>query len=99
MCEELISIIVPVYNMEKYLKRCIDSLINQTYKNIEVLLIDDGSTDKSGYICDSYSKKDDRVIVFHKANGGQGSARNLGLEHCRGRYISFCIFSNSYIDF
>ncbi len=88
--KEKVSIIVPVYNVEKYLKRCIESLINQTYSNIEILLIDDGSLDKSYEICKDYEKKDRRIKVFHKSNGGQGSARNVGLDFCdKNGYIMF----------
>lgn len=84
-----ISIIVPVYNTEKYLERCLESIINQTYKNLEIILIDDGSTDKSGKICDEYAKKDSRVKVLHKENRGQATARNLGLEYATGDYLGF----------
>ena len=77
---ELVSIIVPVYNVEKYIKECIDSLINQTYKNIEIILINDGSKDKSGIICDNYAKVDSRRKVIHKQNEGLGLARNTGLK-------------------
>lgn len=94
---DLISIIVPVYNAEKYLKRCIDSLLAQTYQNIEVLLIDDGSPDNSGIICDEYAKKDSRFRVFHKENGGVSSARNLGLKEAKGDYIGF-VDADDYID-
>lgn len=86
----LISIIVPVYNSEKYLNRCIDSLINQKYKNIEIILINDGSTDRSGEICNEYCEKDDRIITIHKKNEGVSSARNIGLEYANGDYIAFC---------
>ena len=86
---DLISIIVPVYNVEKYLNRCIDSIINQTYKNIEIILVDDGSTDDSGKICDEYLIKEPRVKVLHKSNGGLSSARNAGIDICKGRYIGF----------
>ena len=73
-----ISIIVPVYNVEKYINKCLDSIINQTYKNLEILLIDDGSTDNSGKICDDYSKKDKRIEVISQQNSGVSSARNKG---------------------
>ena len=85
-----ISIIVPVYNVEKYIRRCIDRLIAQTFKSIEILLIDDGSTDNSGTICDEYALADDRIKVIHKANGGVSSARNVGLDNAAGTYIMFC---------
>lgn len=86
---ELISIIVPIYNVEKYLSECLDSIINQTYKNLEIILIDDGSTDNSGKICDKYAKKDKRIVVIHRTNGGVSSARNLGLKIANGSYIGF----------
>lgn len=86
---DLVSIIVPVYNVEKYLKRCLSSIIAQKYSNIEIILIDDGSVDSSGKICDEYGKKDKRIRVFHKANGGLSSARNRGIEESRGNYIAF----------
>ena len=87
---DLISIIVPVYNIEKYLDRCIQSILSQTYTNFELLLIDDGSTDSSGAICDSYAEQDSRVRVFHKPNGGVSSARNMGLDNANGEWITFC---------
>lgn len=89
MENDLISIIVPVYNVESYLERCVNSILKQTYRNLEILLIDDGSTDKSGNICDSFANIDDRVIVLHKENGGQSTARNLGIENANGKWISF----------
>ncbi len=85
----LISVIIPVYNVEKYLVRCIESVCGQSYQNIEIILIDDGSTDRSGQICEDKSKEDNRIIVFHKKNGGQGTARNKGLDLCTGEYITF----------
>ncbi len=94
--EELISIIVPIYNVEEYLERCIQSLIRQTYSKIEILLIDDGSTDNCGKICDSYEVLDNRIRVFHKKNGGLSDARNYGIERCSGRYISF-VDSDDYV--
>ena len=97
-CEKpLISVIVPVYNVEKYLRRCLDSILVQTYSNIEILLIDDGSTDQSGKICDEFAKLDSRVRVFHKENGGVSTARNLGIEQAKGEYITF-IDSDDYAD-
>ena len=86
---EKLSIIVPVYNVEKYLKRCVDSILNQTYENTEVILINDGSTDLSGEICDEYKKKYKNVKVIHSENFGQSHARNLGLKTCSGQYVSF----------
>ncbi len=89
MIEKLISVIVPVYNVEAYLRRSINSIINQTYKNLEILLVDDGSTDNSGKICDDYAKQDSRIKVIHKENGGQASAINLALNCAKGEYIGF----------
>ena len=85
----LISVIVPVYNVEKYLKRCLKSILNQTYKKIEILIIDDGSTDHSGKISDEYAKIDSRVQVFHKKNGGLSDARNYGIQKAKGKYVMF----------
>lgn len=85
----LISVIIPIYNAEKYLPKCLNSVINQTYRNLEIILINDGSTDNSGQICDLYAKSDCRIIVLHKKNGGVSSARNTGLVIARGNYISF----------
>ena len=87
--EDLISIIVPVYNVDEYLKQSVDSILSQTYKNLEIILVDDGSTDCSGKICDEYAEKDCRVKVIHKTNGGQGKARNCGIEISSGKYLSF----------
>ncbi|MCL2391773.1 MAG: glycosyltransferase [Oscillospiraceae bacterium] len=84
-----ISVIITVYNAEPYIKKCIESVIGQTYSNLEVLLINDGSTDNSGIICDEYAKKDCRIKSFHKANRGVGSARNAGLEQATGAYLGF----------
>lgn len=84
-----ISVIIPVYNVEKYLRRCVDSVLNQTYKDIEVILVDDGSPDKSPAICDEYVLKDNRVKVIHKLNGGQSSARNAGLMVAQGKFVTF----------
>ena len=86
---ELVSIVVPVYNVEHYLQECILSLLGQTYKNIEVILVDDGSTDSSGNICDLFAEKDSRIKVIHKRNAGLGYARNSGLEIAKGEYITF----------
>ncbi|WP_271393614.1 glycosyltransferase family 2 protein [Aequorivita sinensis] len=84
-----ISVIVPVYNVERYLDECIQSILNQDFKDFEVLLINDGSTDKSGEICEEYANKDLRIRVFHKENGGVSSARNLGLDNAKGEWITF----------
>ncbi len=89
MDNELISVIVPVYNVENYLERCVDSVLNQTYSNFEILLIDDGSTDSSSKLCDILSRKDRRIKSFHKSNGGLGSARNYGIDYADGKYICF----------
>lgn len=94
---DLFSIIVPLYNVEDYLIQCLESIINQTYKNLEIILIDDGSTDNSGKICDEYQKKDKRIKVIHKENGGVASARNIGLENVTGDYIWF-VDSDDYIE-
>lgn len=93
----LISVVIPVYNIEDYLERCVNSVCQQTYQNLEILLIDDGSTDNSGAICDEMAKKDARIRVFHKANGGSSSARNLGIEQAKGEYIGF-VDSDDYIE-
>lgn len=82
-----VSIIVPVYGIEQYISQCIESLIAQTYKNTEIILVDDGSKDRSGEICDEYAEKDDRIRVYHKQNGGLSSARNHGLQHATGEWI------------
>lgn len=94
---ELISVIVPVYNAEKYLDKCITSIRNQAYKNIEIILIDDGSTDSSGRICDKYSLLDKRISVYHIANGGVSNARNLGIQKSCGEYLMF-VDSDDYIE-
>ena len=94
---ELISIIVPVYKAEKYLSECIDSIISQTYENFELILIDDGSPDNSGKICDEYAEKDKRIKVIHKENAGVSSARNIGLDNASGEYIAF-IDSDDFVD-
>ncbi len=84
-----ISVIVPVYNVEKYLNKCVESIVNQTYKNLEIILIDDGSPDKCPMICDEWAEKDDRIKVIHKENGGVSSARNAGLDLSSGDFIGF----------
>lgn len=97
MSEPLITVIVPVYNVEKYLCRCVDSILKQTYSNIEVILIDDESPDRCPEICDDYSAKDNRVKVIHQKNAGQSSARNAGLDEAKGEFIAF-VDSDDYID-
>lgn len=92
-----ISIIVPVYNSENYLYKCINSIISQDFKNFELILINDGSTDNSGQICDKYAQQDSRIKVIHKKNNGQASARNIGLQISKGNYISF-VDSDDWID-
>lgn len=92
-----LSIVVPIYNVEKYLKKSVDSIIDQTFKNVEIILVDDGSTDSCGEICDEYEKKDNRIKVIHKVNGGLSSARNAGIKASIGRYIGF-IDSDDWIN-
>ena len=93
----MISVVVPIYNVEKFLGQCIESIINQTYNDIEIILVDDGSTDNSGKICDEYKSIDNRIRVIHKVNGGLSSARNAGMRIAQGEYICF-IDSDDYID-
>jgi len=93
----MISVVVPVYNVEAYLPECLDSILNQTYRDIEIILVDDGSTDRCGEICDEYARRDARIRVFHTNNRGLAVARNLGLEHVRGSYVSF-IDSDDWIE-
>lgn len=97
MNEELISVVIPVYNVENYLSRCIESVLGQTYKNFELILIDDGSKDNCGKICDKYQKEDSRIIVIHKENGGLSDARNCGVSESKGKYITF-IDSDDYVE-
>ncbi len=97
MHEPLLSVIIPVYHVEKYLGRCIDSILVQTYKNLEIILVDDGSDDRCGEICDEYAKRDARVIVIHKENGGVADARNKGLAKATGEYITF-VDPDDYIN-
>lgn len=94
---QVISVIIPVYNVEKYLDKCVSSVISQTYQRLQIILVDDGSTDKSSEICDSYAMLDDRIQVIHKKNGGLSSARNAGLERATGDYITF-LDSDDYIS-
>lgn len=93
----MISVIVPVYNVEPYLRKCLDSIVNQTYRDLEILVIDDGSTDGSGKICDEYAEKDGRIRVFHTENRGLSCARNLGLDNANGEWIGF-VDSDDWIE-
>lgn len=93
----LISVVVPVYNVEAYLEKCVNSILHQYYENIEVILIDDGSTDNSGAICDALAAADSRIKVLHKPNGGVSSARNLGISVASGAYICF-VDSDDWLD-
>ena len=97
MVQPLVSIIVPIYNVEQYLKRCIDSILRQTYKNIEIILVDDGSPDNCGIICENYQKIDSRIEVIHKQNGGLSNARNVAIPLAKGEYITF-IDSDDWIS-
>jgi glycosyltransferase involved in cell wall biosynthesis len=92
-----ISVIVPVYKVEQYLHRCVDSILSQSFTDFELILVDDGSPDNCGKICDEYAQKDSRVKVFHKPNGGVSSARNLGLDNAKGEWIAF-IDSDDFVD-
>lgn len=95
--EKLITVIVPIYNVENYLKRCVDSIIQQKYNNLEIILVDDGSDDNSGKLCDEYTHTDSRIIVIHKENGGLSDARNAGIAIAKGEYISF-VDSDDWIE-
>ena len=95
--DSLISIIVPVYNVEKYLERCVKSLVNQTYKNIEIVLVDDGSPDHSPQMCDRYAAEYENITVFHKKNGGLGDARNYGVQRCKADWVIF-VDSDDYVE-
>lgn len=97
MQNPLVSIIVPIYKVEPYLRRCLDSIVNQTYTNLEIILVDDGSPDACPQICDEYAARDKRIVVIHKENGGLSDARNAGLDICKGEYISF-VDSDDWID-
>ena len=92
-----ISIIIPIYNVEKYIRKCVDSILNQSFKSFELILIDDGSDDKSGEICDEYSKCDSRVRVIHKENTGSANSRNIGIKEAKGKYICF-VDSDDWIE-
>jgi len=92
-----ISVIVPVYKVEQYIHRCIDSILSQSFTDFELILVDDGSPDNCGKICDEYAQKDSRIRVFHKSNGGVSSARNLGLDNAKGEWIAF-IDSDDFVE-
>ena len=92
-----ISVIIPVYNTEKYLKECVESVLAQTYHNLEILLINDGATDSSPQICEAYAKQDARINLIHKENGGLSDTRNTGIKQCRGDYVLF-LDSDDYWD-
>ena len=94
--DALVSVIVPVYNSTAYLRRCVDAILAQTYTKLEVILVDDGSTDDSLSICQEYEQKDSRVRCFHKENGGSSSARNVGIKEAKGEYICFCDSDDYY---
>lgn len=102
MSNELVSVILPIYNVELYLKKCIEAVIRQSYKNLEIILVDDGSTDRSPYICDEYAKMDSRIKVIHKENGGLSDARNVGIQASSGVYIAFVdsddLIARSFIE-
>ena len=93
----LITVIVPVYNILEYLPRCVRSITAQSYRNLEILLVDDGSTDGTGDLCERLAEEDGRIRVFHKENGGTSAARNLGLAHASGEYVGF-VDSDDYIE-
>lgn len=96
MKSPLVTVVLPIYNVEKYLNRCIRSVVNQSYNNLEIILVDDGSTDNSGFLCDEWKQKDNRIKVIHKENAGLGEARNTGIDNATGQYI--CFFdSDDYI--
>ena len=95
--ENKISVIVSIYNIEKYIQRAVESICAQTYSNLEIILVDDGSTDSSGRICDEYAKKDNRIRVIHKKNGGLSSARNEGIKAATGEYIAF-VDGDDWVD-
>ncbi len=97
MLNPLVTIIIPVYNVEDYLEKCVESVLNQTYKNMEIILVDDGATDSSGRICDDLKTKDDRIKVIHKANGGLADARNAAIDVMTGEYVT-CIDSDDWIS-
>ena len=97
MVQPKISVIVPIYKVEPYLRRCLDSIVNQTYRNLEIILVDDGSPDNCGNICDEYAQKDLRIEVIHKENGGLSSARNIAIDKANGDYLAF-VDSDDWLD-
>lgn len=96
-CMKKISVVVPVYNVEAFLERCVHSLCRQTYTNLEIILVDDGSPDHSGDLCDTLAARDNRIVVIHKQNGGLSDARNTGIAHATGDYIAF-VDSDDWYD-
>ena len=94
----LLSVIVPVYRVETYLPKCLDSLVGQTYADLEIILVDDGSPDRSGAICDEYAARDSRIVVIHQENRGASQARNAGLDRATGEFVAF-VDSDDYLDF
>ena len=94
---ELVSIVVPIYNVEKYLEKCVQSIQTQTYENLEIILVDDGSPDMCGSMCDAYARQDDRIKVLHKKNGGLSDARNEGAKLATGKYLLF-VDSDDFIE-
>ena len=97
MSQKKVSVIVPVYNVEKYIKKCVESLINQEYRNFEIILINDGSVDNSGMIIDEMSLRDDRIKVIHQKNQGVSAARNVGISFSKGEYITF-VDGDDWVD-
>lgn len=95
--QKLISVIIPIYKAEKYLSMCVDSVLNQSYRNLEVILVDDGSPDNCPAICDEYAKKDKRIRVLHQKNAGLSMARNAGLDICTGDYITFVEIGRAHV--
>lgn len=95
--EKLLSVIIPIYNVEPYLDRCMESIVNQTYKNLEIIMVDDGSPDNCPELCDQWQRKDVRIKVIHKKNGGLSDARNAGLDIASGEYIAF-VDSDDFVD-
>ena len=96
MEQPLVSVVVPIYNVEAYLDRCIESIVNQTYKNLEIILVDDGSPDRCPQMCDAWALRDERIQVIHKSNEGLGMARNSGIDVATGKYIFF-LDSDDYL--